>query len=298
MLTSQIIKPARTLAKDPEPGTYSNDALLGLLDLVCLDVIDQVKFPFARISTSTTAGQAVYLLPETPIDDGTGCVWLNGALLTKTDIATLQGQQIGYYDSTGQGTPNPDGGGPTANAGSFVPAWTVQPPESFPMPTYSNLRSFAAPWTAGSAGRYAIHGGDLILVPPPNASAQTDGEGNPIPNLVIDMCISDAYVGPYTWNANTTQPRTLKNMGQRIWFPNNFRNVLTWGLVERMLSADDSGSSRALDNAGAQFRNQINLMLFWAKSYRSYDRINMQTNRSRYTGYSWRRNSQYGGGYP
>ncbi len=299
MLVAQIIKPARTLAKDPEPGTYSNDALLGQLDLVCLDIISNIKFPFARISTSTVAGQGAYLLPETPIDDGTGCVWLNGALLTKTDIETLQGQQIGYYDSTGFGTPNANSDGPTANAGMFVPSWTVAPPTTFPMPNYSNLVSFTAPWSPGcNRGKYAIHGGDLIIVPPPNASAQLDTHGNPIPNLVVDMCISDAYVGPYTWNAATAQPRCLTNVGQRIWFPNNFLNLLVAGLVDRMLAADDSANSRTRDWAAEQYRDQTNKMLFWAKSYRSYDRINLQTNRSRYTGSRWRRNTQYGGGYP
>ncbi len=299
MLASQIIKPARTLAKDPEPGTYSNDALLGQLDLVCLDVISQVKFPFARISTATIAGQGAYLLPETPIDDGTGCVWLNGQLLVKTDIETLQGQQIGYYDSTGFGTPNANSDGPTANAGAYVPQWTVAPPTSFPMPTYTNLVSYAAPWAAGSTpGKYAIHGGNLIVVPPPNASAQTDWQGNPIPNLVVDMCVSDAYVGPYTWNANVTQPKCLTNIGQRIWFPNVFSNCLTWGLVDRMLASDDSATSRSRDRAAESFRDEINKMLFWAKRYRSYYRINYQTNRRRYVGSSWRRNTQYGGGYP
>lgn len=298
MLASQVIKPSRTLAKDPEPGTYSNDALLGLLDLVCLDVISVVKFPFARISTATIAGQGAYLLPETPIDDGTGCVWLNGQLLVKTDIETLQGQQIGYYDSSGFGTPNANSDGPTANAGAYVPQWTVQPPTSFPMPTYSNLVSFTAPWTMGSTrGRYAIHGGNLVVVPPPNAAAQTDGEGNPIPNLVVDMCISDAYVGPYTWNANVTQPRCLTNTGQRIWFPNVFLNCLVAGLVDKMLAADDSANSRTRDWAAEQYRSQLNQMLFWAKSYRSYDRINYETNRSRYVGARWRRNGQYSG-YP
>jgi len=299
VLASQVLKPARTLAKDPEPGTYSNDALLGLLDLVCLDVITKVKFPFARISTATVAGVGAYLLPEAPIDDGTGCVWLNGQLLTKTDFSTLQGQQIGYYDSTGFGTPTANSDGPTGNAGAYVPSWTVQPPTSFPMPTYTNLRSFTAPWTMGrSPGVYAIHGGNLVVVPAPNASALTDGSGNVIPNLVVDMCISDAYVGPYTWNASVTQPRTLTSVGQRIWFPNNFINCLTAGLVDMMLASDDSANSRTRDWASAQYREQINQMMFWAKSYRSYDRINYQTNRSRYVGRSWRRNTQYGGGYP
>ena len=299
MIASEIIKPVRTLIKDPEPGTYSNDALLEQLDLVCLDVITQVKFPFARVSTATVAGVGSYLLPETPIDDGTGCVWLNGQLLTKTDFSTLQGQGIGFFDSTGFGTPNANSDGPTGNAGAYVPSWTVQPPTSFPMPTYSNLRSFTAPWTMGrSPGVYAIHGGNLVVVPPPNASAQTDGQGNVIPNLVVDMCISDAYVGPYTWNASTIQPRTLTSMGQRIWFPNNFKNCLVWGLADRMLAADDNASSRTKETAAAEFRNQINQMMFWATSYRSYDRINYQTNRSRYVGRTWRRNSQYGGGYP
>ena len=115
MLASEILSPARVLGKDPPPGTYSDAALLSLLDLVCLDVITQVKFPFARISTPTVAGVGAYQLPETPIDDGTGCVWLNGQLLVKTDIATLQGQQIGNFDSTGFGAANANSDGPAAN---------------------------------------------------------------------------------------------------------------------------------------------------------------------------------------
>lgn len=298
MLCSEIVKPARTLAKDPPPGTYSDDALCGQLDLVCLDIITQIKFPFARISTATIANQQSYLLPETPIDDGTGCVWLNGQLLTKTDIATLQGQPIGYYDQSGFGAQAAGSAGPTANAGSYVPQWTVQPPTSFPMPNYQTQRTFTAPWAMNGSPKYAIHGGDLLIVPAPNASAQLDTNNNPIPNLVIDICISDAYLGPYTWNLNTVQPRALTGVGDRIWFPNNFKNALVWGLVSRMLAADDTGSSKeSRNNAAEQYRNQIDQLFFWARSYRSYDRINMQTNRSRYIG-RWRRNAQYGGGYP
>jgi hypothetical protein len=300
VLASEILSPARVLGKDPPPGTYSDAALLSLLDLVCLDVITQVKFPFARISTPTVAGVGAYQLPETPIDDGTGCVWLNGQLLVKTDIATLQGQQIGNFDSTGFGAANANSDGPAANAGSFVPSWTVQPPTSFPMPTYTNQVSFTAPWYAGRApGAYAIHGGDLIVVPPPNANAPLNTQGQPIPNLVMDVCISNAYAGPYVWNGINTQTPTLQQTGQRIWFPSNFKNALVWGLAERIATADDTGSTKEARNyCGEQFREQIRELLFWARSYRSYDRINYQTNRSRYVGARWRRNTQYGGGYP
>ena len=298
MLASEIVRPARVLAKDPEPGTYSDAAYLGQLDLVCLDIVDKIKFPFARISTATIAGRQEYLLPETPLDDGTGAVWLNGQLLSKTTLSAIQGQPIGIYDQSGFGTQSPGSAGPTANAGSYVPQWTVQPPTSFPLANYQGLRTFNAPWSQGGAPKYVFHGGNILIIPAPNANAPLDTEQNPIPNLVIDMAMTTAYLGPTVWNANTVQPQCLTAIGQRIWFPSNFKNALVWGLVERIRGADDTGSSKESRNdAGQNFRDQINELYFWARSYRSYDRINMQTNRSRYIG-RWRRNSQYGGGYP
>lgn len=298
MLASEIVRPARVLAKDPQPGTYSDDAYLGQLDLVCIDLITMLKFPFARISTATVAGQQEYLLPETPLDDGTGCVWLNGQLLTKTTLAQIQGQQIGQYDQTGMGTQSAGSAGPSANAGYWVPQWTVQPPTSFPAPNYQSQRTFTAPWAMGNAPKYVFHGGNILIIPAPNASALLDTEENPIPNLVIDMAMTTGYIGPTVWNANTVQPQCLTSIGQRIWFPSNFKNALVWGLVERILAADDTGAAKeSRNNAGEQYRSQVNELYFWSRSFKSNDRISMQTNRGRYIG-RWRRNSQYGGGYP
>lgn len=299
MLASEIVKPARILAKDPPPGTYSDDALLSMLDLVCLDIIQRIKFPFARISTGTVAGQQSYMLPETPLDDGTGCVYLNGQLLNKTDIATLQGQQINLYDQGGFGTQAAGSAGPTANSGFYTPQWLVQPPTSFPAPNYQNLRTPVAPWSSGMAPEYAMHGGNIVIVPAPNANALLDPSNDPIPNLVIDMCLSFGYLGPVTWNNALTQPLVLQSIAQRIWFPTNFKNALVWGLAERIGQMDDTDRTKETrQNCSQNYRDQIGELFFWAKSYRSYDKIAFQTNRSRYAGSTWIRNPQYGGGFP
>lgn len=298
MLVSEIIKPARALAKDPIPGTYSDDALIGQLDLICLEVIEKVRFPFCRISTATVANQQEYMLPETPIDDGEGAVWLNGQLLNKTSVGALQGQPIGFYDQTGQGTQASGSAGPTANAGTRVPQWTVQPPTSFPLLNYQTLRTPNAPWYPGAAPQYAMHGGNILIVPAPNASAQVVS-GQPVPNLVIDIVMSFGYAGPFTWNNSLTQLPSLTAPGQRIWFPNNFKPCLVYGLAERIGAMDDTERTKESRNSnGGKYQDQINELMFWAKSYRSFDEISMQTNRSRYVGSTWVRNTQYGGGYP
>lgn len=298
VLASEIISPARVLGKDPAPGTYSDATLLAQLDMICIDIMNRVRFPYARISTATVAGQQEYQLPETPIDDGMGCVYLNGQLLSKTEVSELQGQQIGYFDQSGFGTQSAGSGGPTANAGAFVPAWTVQPPESFPVPNYQTLRTMSAPWVSGSAPKYYLRGGSIGIVPAPNASAKVVN-GVPVPNLVIDLCITNAYLGPYTWNGTMSIPPALTATGQRIWYPSNFKPALMWSLVEIIGAADDTGMTKeARDNAAAKARDQVNQLMFWATGLRSNNRINYQTNRARYAGYSWRRNTQTGGGYP
>jgi hypothetical protein len=299
MLASEIVKPARTLARDPYPGTFSDDALLGQLDLVCLDVMDRVKFPYARVSTPTIAGQQEYVLPETPIDDGTGCVWLNGQLLTKTSITTLQGQEIGFYDQTGMGTQPAGSGGPPVNFGNYTPKWLIQPTVSFPFPNswQGAPRPFASSWQTNSAPRYYLHGGSIGIVPAPNASAQLDQDQNPIPNLTVEMPYSNAYLGPYVWNNAETQPRALQAMANRIWYPNNFKNTLVWGLVERMGFSDSTQMSKDdRDYAGRMYREQIDECRFWAESYKTDNRLKMQTNRGRVVG-RWVRRI-YGGGYP
>ena len=298
MLASEILGPARVLAKDPQPGTYSDAALCGQLDLVCLDIMDRVKFPFASISTPTIANQQIYVLPETPLDDGNMSVYLNGQLLTKTSRMTLQGQEIGYFDQRGQGTQAPGAAGPTYNAGMYTPLWLVQPPTVFPIANAQGSRPFAGPWGGyGYPPRYFLEGGNLVIVPAPSMSAPLDPFENPIPNLTIYMAISNAYLGPYTWNGTYTQPKTLTSGGDRIWFPNNFKNALVWNLVHRIAQADNTQMSEAAKQTASQeARDQVSELRFWAESYKSDNRIKMQTNRGRVIG-RWNRRG-YGGGYP
>ena len=86
-------------------------------------------------------------------------------------------------------------------------------------------------------------------------------------------------------------------LGDRIWYPNNFKNALVWGLVQRMGFSDSTQMSKDDRNfADGMFREQINEIRFWAQSYKSDNRIKMQTNRGRVVG-RWSRRS-YGGGYP
>ena len=147
------------------------------------------------------------------------------------------------------------------------------------------------------APRYFFKGGFIVIVPAPNANAPVDSNNNPIPNLTIEMPYSTAYLGPYTWNGADVQPRALTALGDRIWYPNNFKNALVWGLVQRMGFADSTQMSKDDRNfADGMFREQINEIRFWAQSYKSDNRIKMQTNRGRVVG-RWSRRS-YGGGYP
>jgi hypothetical protein len=239
------------------------------------------------------------VLPETPLDDGEGCVWLNGQLLTKTTQATLQQQQISVYDQSGFGTQPAGSSGPIYNAGSYTPQWLIQPTVAYPLPNsfVGGPRPFASGWSQNQAPRYFFKGGFIVIVPGPSMNAPVDNDDNPIPNLTVEMPYSTAYLGPYTWNGLDTQPRCLTALADRIWYPNTFKNTLVWGLVQRMGFADSTQMSKDDRNfAGDMFRQQIGANRFWAQSYKTDNRIKMQTNRGRVVG-RWTRRG-LSGGYP
>ena len=271
MLASEIVKPARVLAKDPEPGTYSDAAYLGQARprLPRHSRQDQVSVRAHFDGDDRRSARSTFCPRLRSTTAPARCGSTDNFFLEDDAFGDLQGQPIGYnHDQSGFGTQSPGSAGPTANAGSYVPQWTVQPPTSFPLANYQGLRTFNAPWSQGGAPKYVFHGGNILIIPAPNANAPLDTEQNPIPNLVIDMAMTTAYLGPTVWNANTVQPQCLTAIGQRIWFPSNFKNALVWGLVERIRGADDTGSSKESRNdAGQNFRDQINELYFWARSY-------------------------------
>ena len=183
MRVSLIITPARALLNDKTGGRWSDDTLMSFLTMTARELMRDVKWPPARLTTWTIPGNQEYQIPDELIR--VYSVYLQGQLCTETTIQTLEGHQIQRYDQHGFGSaPLTGGGGPPGNAGNYVPQWTVQPPMSYPVANqWGYPRPDAEGWSMGQPPRYYLRGGYIGFVPIPANGPGYDNLGNPIPNI-------------------------------------------------------------------------------------------------------------------
>ena len=284
MQASLIITPARALLNDKTGGRWSNDTLMSFLTMTARELMRDVKWPPARLTTWSIPGVQEYQIPDELIR--VYSVYLQGQLCTETTIQTLEGHQIQRYDQCGFGSaPLTGGGGPPGNAGNYVPQWTVQPPMSYPVANqWGYPRPDAEGWSMGQPPRYYLRGGYIGFVPIPSNAPGLDNFGNPIPNITIDCVVL---------------PQQVLELAQPLFFPDLFSEALIWGVVEKAKFSDDTSSTKESRTfARERYNEQAGKMRMWAANYTGDQPggPKMTTDRPLWPG---RKQRTYGsGGYP
>lgn len=288
MYASEPITLARSLLNDvPPAGTrFSDQTLLNFEDTVSKEIMRDIRFPAARISTATIPNLQEYQLPEV-MEIWT--VYVNGQIVVPSDLKTLEGHQTQRYDQGflgGSNAQTPGSGGPTGTAGTYTPKWNVQPPSPYPV---TNNGTWPAPdaeqWSSsGMRPRYYNRGGYIGLVPAPSAGAPVVN-GIPQNNLVID-CV--------------TTPDTLLNVTDPLWFPEIYKPALAFGIVMYAKFSDDSQNTKESRNFAQQkYQEQVGKLRMWAAGFKgdAAEGPKYESNRPYYMR-GGHRNAHGYGGYP
>jgi hypothetical protein len=291
MTANEPITLAQSLLNDVPPaggGTrFSNQTYLTWLDEVSKEIMRDVRFPAARISTGTVPNLQEYQLPEV-IEIWT--VYVNGQIVVPSDLKVLEGHQTQNYDQGFLGGTNaqtPGSGGPTGTSGTYTPKWNVQPPAAYPI---TNNGCWPAPdaqqWSSsGMRPRYYNRGGYIGLVPAPSNPPPVVN-GIPENNLVIDCIMT---------------PDTIASLTDQLWYPQIYKRALAMGVVMFGKFSDDSQSTKESRNYAQQdYQAQVGKLRMWAAGFKgdAAEGPKMETNRRFYEWGGFKNALGYGSGYP
>jgi hypothetical protein len=229
--------------------------MLTFLNPALDQLLRDIQFPAARLLGSTCPNVGQYLdLPEiiTPYR-----LYVQGRLCIPSDVATLEGHQIGKWDATGFGAAPPCGsGGPSGNIGQFAPKWSVVTPAAFPQA--NNLSACmwpapdASPYHYTQPPRYFIEGGVLNIVPAPSQGPVIIN-GEAVPNIDFRAVIPHVLV---------------TDLNDTLWFPKRCESALAWQLLIECSFSDGSQISAEQRNFAVQMyaqqkkdlRNEIKML--------------------------------------
>lgn len=247
MTANHILTEVRIIAQESNPGQrWSNAQLLPLLSQAQRNVMLDVMWPPSIYIFSTQAGVQYYQMPEV-LD--TLQVYIAGQPLVRTDIETLQGDDILFFDQTGSGG-GPGGfiqaGQPTVLAGGqFTPQWSGQAMETYPVASTLGIdTNTAMPWYPGMRPRYFYDGGVIGFVPPPAG-------------------VYPVYVRCIREPADVSQPT------DQLAVPTQFSTALTWKTLMYMMfsNAEQPAASDQRNFAQSEYENERRKLLRWKHRY-------------------------------
>jgi len=230
-------------------GRWSDATLLNWIDQGNKRMIGDVRFPDCKIEVPTVAGVQLYQFPLMLEVDA---IYLDGELIVPSDLPTLEGRQIGYWDNTsGDGSgPAPTTGSdaPAGSTGQSAPAWTVTEPASYPDATGTwqtgGRAPNAQPWSQYDRPRYYWRGGWLGLPRiPANSGAiiQVDG---------------------------VRQPDTITVVDQPMTSPENFKAGIVWAAAYwAFFSNGDQNSREMAKECEANYQREKRTGLSWRGTY-------------------------------
>lgn len=232
-------------------GRWSDATLINWIDQGNKRMIGDILFPDCKVVVETVGGVQIYQFPLMLEVDG---IYLAGEIIVPSDLATLEGRQIGYYDNSSGGTtqsPAPYGDQPIGTTGQSAPAWTVTEPASYPDSTGTWSSGFpapnAAPWTPYQRPRYYWRGGWLGL---PRIPAN-DG----VPIQVDGVRQPDTI--PYVTNGGVT-------VAQPMTSPENFKPGIVWAAAcWAFFSNNDDNSRKQNALCESNYQAEKKRMLSW-----------------------------------
>ncbi len=213
-------------------------------------------FPPGRCQIYTAPNQQEYQIQGVLIRPDS--VYLDGQLIVPVDsIATLEGQQIGFYDQGyRQSNPPPaaatepyttGSGLPASTLGPFAPSWGTLTPQGYPISVYGSWPAPSAepsfPRPLGQRARFYTRGGYIGITPAPANGPPVDPNGNPIPNFVVDGIFL---------------PPNVTSIKSPMIFPDNFDQALAWANVLFGKFSDDTDkTSESRNFAQAMYKDSV-----------------------------------------
>lgn len=159
----------RVLAAEPDSaGRWSDLAITTLVNTGCRAIALEVNFPESQQTFVSTAGIQEYTMAE---NLKILRVYVAGQLIVPTDIPSLEGDQLQYFDQTGTGQ---------------QPQWLTQTSAVYPVtntPTGYPVSS-ALPFYVGQRPMYYIRGGNIGFVPQPAGVYTVRLDLIPVPPLL------------------------------------------------------------------------------------------------------------------
>jgi hypothetical protein len=247
MIAQDVINLVQDLSGEGIVGQrFAPSQYIRFLDRAQKCIVRDLKWPPSRYVFTTTPTVQEYQLQEIILILD---VYLNGQLLTRTDIPTLEGRQIQLYDQTGQGG-GPGGlvvqnEAPNLAGSTNTPQWTSQPPLAYPVTSpIGGVAPDAQPWFAGRRPAYYCRGGNIGFLPAPLGAI----------TAVCDV---------------VSQPVTLQTANDALMLPDTAADALAWQVIEYMFFSDKdtSGAADQRNYAMTEKQKALAELRAWKRGY-------------------------------
>lgn len=268
-----VVNQVRLLGASPNTnqGRWADSSILSYIDMAQQHLVQETVFPESRLTGLAVTNVQLYQLPD---EHRVYRVYLNGQICVETfgGIDTLEGRQVGLYDSSGQGTAVVGGDGPGGGSTAQPMVWGQVTPQAYPY-----LQDFGPPTMLGPAGvgrqpQYYRRTGSIGFTPAPANAAE----------ITIDGVFVPPSVGTDT---------------QYLTVPQYFYDALVWYAIMLMKFSDDTSSTQDQRNwAETQFEKHLKRLRTTVRQY-SLEKAAYQVRTDRYL-YSFgrRTNGPWGNG--
>ena len=215
----------RVFTGEPDnQGRWSDTDVATLVNEAQNFIALTIQWPIVHFSASTVASQQEYTLPELLQIER---VYLAGQPCVPTDIATLEGTQIEFYDQTNPTT-------------TYTPNWNNQPATAYPVVnTQMGYPNGVSPYYVGERPQYYVNGGNIGFVPPPIAAYTMD-----------------------LWGVGV--PQVLANQNDACDFPSFFKSAIAHKAAELALLSDSK--PQAAQTQGLKFAEWLPKLLTWRQT--------------------------------
>jgi len=162
----------RVLSAEPDStGRWSDANIATLVNSGTRAVALELNFPESTQSFTSQAGIQEYTMAE---NLKILRVYVAGQLIVPTDIPSLEGDQLQFYDQTGTGN---------------APQWLTQPNTSYPVtntPTGYPVTG-TLPFYPGMRPMFYIRGGNIGFVPQPAGAYVVKLDLIPVPPVLVNL---------------------------------------------------------------------------------------------------------------
>lgn len=250
-------------------GRWGDANIISFIDMAQKHLVQELLFPETRLTGFAITNQQAYAIPDS---HRIYRVYLDGQIMVETPggIDTLEGRQIGQYDTSGQGV-SVTGSDAAQGGTTGQPQWTIMTPQVYPYLANLGSPSLINPAGVGMQGRFYRRTGAIGFVPAPANGAE--------------ITIDGVFVPP-----DVTQT------SQTLEVPSYYQDAIIWYTTVMMKFADDTGSTQEQRNFAEQkYQEHLRKLRTTIRQYKMEDTTSIvRTDRWRYS-FGRRLGGGYGG---